>query len=99
MLDCGNSGTTMRLMLGLLAFAVIAVIGFVMRKRAAAQGGQNQMAYAGAGAGAGAATGGGAAGAFCLVTALTEGVATLTGAGLLADFAAALGATTGLAAA
>lgn len=41
------------LMLGLLAFAVIAVIGFVMRKRAAAQGGQNQMAYAGAGAGAG----------------------------------------------
>ena len=44
------------LMLGLLAFAVIAVIGFVMRKRAAAQagaGGQNRMAYAGLGAGAG----------------------------------------------
>lgn len=41
------------LMLGLLAFAVIAVIGFVMRKRAMAQGGQNGMAYAGAGAGAG----------------------------------------------
>ena len=39
------------LMLGLLAFAVIAVIGLVMRKRAAAQGGQNSMAYAGAGAG------------------------------------------------
>ncbi len=37
------------LMMGLLAFAVIAVIGFVMRKRAAAQGGQNRMAYAGAG--------------------------------------------------
>ena len=42
------------LMLGLLAFAVIAVIGLVMRKRAAAQGGQNGMAYAGASAGAGA---------------------------------------------
>ena len=41
------------LMLGLLAVAVIAVIGLVMRKRAAAQGGQNSMAYAGAGAGAG----------------------------------------------
>ena len=39
------------LMLGLLAFAVIAVIGFIMRKRAAAQGGQNGMAYAGVGAG------------------------------------------------
>jgi predicted lipid-binding transport protein (Tim44 family) len=45
------------LMLGLLAFAVIAVIGFVMRKRAAAQGGQNRMAYAGVGAGAGAQPG------------------------------------------
>ena len=41
------------LMLALLAFAVIAVIGFVMRKRAAAAGGQNRMAYAGADAGAG----------------------------------------------
>lgn len=40
------------LMMGLLAFAVIAVIGLVMRKRAAAQAGQNGMAYAGAGAGA-----------------------------------------------
>ena len=39
------------LMMGLLAFAVIAVIGFIMRKRAAAQGGQNGMAYAGVGAG------------------------------------------------
>ena len=45
------------LMVGLLAFAVIAVIGFVMRKRAAAQGGQNRMAYAGVGAGAGAQPG------------------------------------------
>lgn len=37
------------LMIGLLVMAVIAVIGFVMRKKAAAQGGG--MAYAGAGAG------------------------------------------------
>jgi predicted lipid-binding transport protein (Tim44 family) len=42
------------LMMGLLAFAVIAVIGLVMRKRAAAQAGQNAMAYAGAGAQPGA---------------------------------------------
>lgn len=39
------------LMIGLLVVAVIAVIGFVMRKKAAAQG--NGPAYAGAGAGAG----------------------------------------------
>ena len=39
------------LMMGLLVMAVIAVIGFVMRKKAAPQGGG--MAYAGAGAGAG----------------------------------------------
>ncbi len=39
------------LMMGLLVMAVIAVIGFVMRKKAAQQGGG--MAYAGAGAGAG----------------------------------------------
>lgn len=40
------------LMIGLLVMAVIAVIGFVMRKKAAQQGGN--MAYAGAGAGTGA---------------------------------------------
>lgn len=45
------------LMIGLLVMAVIAVIGFVMRKKAAQQGGG--MAYAGANAGAG--QGGGAA--------------------------------------
>lgn len=39
------------LMIALLVMAVVAVIGFVMRKRAMAQGGG--MAYAGAGAGAG----------------------------------------------
>lgn len=42
------------LMMGLLAFAVIAVIGLVMRKRAAAQnGGGQRMAFSGVGAGAG----------------------------------------------
>lgn len=39
------------LMIGLLVMAVLAVVGFVMRKKAAQQGGG--MAYAGAGAGAG----------------------------------------------
>ena len=45
------------LMIGLLVMAVIAVIGFVMRKKAAQQGGG--MAYAGANAGAGQGAGAG----------------------------------------
>ena len=45
------------LMIGLLVMAVIAVIGFVMRKKAAQQGGG--MAYAGANAGAGHGAGAG----------------------------------------
>lgn len=40
------------LMIGLLVMAALAVVGFIMRKRAAAQGGSGGMAYAGAGAGA-----------------------------------------------
>jgi predicted lipid-binding transport protein (Tim44 family) len=43
------------LMIGLMVMAALAVIGFIMRKRAAAQGGSQGMAYAGAGAGAGGA--------------------------------------------
>ena len=43
------------LMIALLVMVALAVIGFIMRKRAAAQGGANGMAYAGAGAGAGGA--------------------------------------------
>ena len=43
------------LMIGLLVMAVLAVIGFIMRKKAAQQGGG--MAYAGANAGAGAGAG------------------------------------------
>jgi predicted lipid-binding transport protein (Tim44 family) len=41
------------LMIALLVMVALAVVGFIMRKRAAAQGGANGMAYAGAGAGAG----------------------------------------------
>jgi predicted lipid-binding transport protein (Tim44 family) len=40
------------MMMAMLAFAVIAVIGFVMRKRAMANGGANGMQYAGAQSGA-----------------------------------------------
>lgn len=41
------------LMIALLVMVVLAVVGFIMRKRAAAQTGSSGMAYAGAGAGAG----------------------------------------------
>lgn len=43
------------LMIALLVMVALAVIGFIMRKRAAAQGGSSGLAYAGAGAGAGGA--------------------------------------------
>ncbi|WP_084382999.1 Tim44 domain-containing protein [Hydrogenophaga flava] len=43
------------LMIALLVMVALAVVGFIMRKRAAAQGGSSGLAYAGAGAGAGGA--------------------------------------------
>lgn len=73
------------LMMGLLAFAVIAVIGLVMRKRAAAQAGQNGMAYAGAGA-AGAQPGAPAARSFD--TALPAGGSGSTGSMIGANLGA-----------
>src|SRR3990167_10533340 len=46
-----GEGLANMLMIGLLVMAAIAVVGFIMRKRAAAaQGGSGGMAYAGAGA-------------------------------------------------
>jgi predicted lipid-binding transport protein (Tim44 family) len=71
------------LMMGLLAFAVIAVIGLVMRKRAAAQAGQNGMAYAGAGAGADA----GAPAARTFDTAMPAGGSGSTGSMIGANLA------------
>jgi predicted lipid-binding transport protein (Tim44 family) len=48
-----GEGLANMLMIGLLIMAVLAVVGFIMRKRAAAQGGGGQrMAYAGSDAGA-----------------------------------------------
>lgn len=41
------------LMIALLVMVALAVVGFIMRKRAAAQAGSSGLAYAGAGAGAG----------------------------------------------
>jgi predicted lipid-binding transport protein (Tim44 family) len=48
-----GEGLANMLMIGLMIMAVLAVVGMVMRKRAAAQAGSNGMAYAGAGAAGG----------------------------------------------
>lgn len=46
-----GEGLANMLMIGLLIMAVLAVVGIIMRKRAAAQGGNDRMAYAGGNAG------------------------------------------------
>lgn len=48
-----GEGLANMLMIGLMIMAVLAVVGMVMRKRAAAQAGSNGLAYAGAGAAGG----------------------------------------------